>query len=107
MFSKKATKIDEIFTLNLTLCSKCQIDGEDFLNFSALLRKHELYLLEGTSVIIQRFVGYLVVHDMYPKVAKIGRKWPKSSPNGQKNTAILASPFFTYLSSFVDLKGQV
>ena len=27
MFSKKATKMDEIFTVNLTLCSKCQIDG--------------------------------------------------------------------------------
>ena len=30
MFSKKATKINEIFTSNLTLCSKCQIDGENF-----------------------------------------------------------------------------
>ena len=37
MFSKKATKIDEIFTVNLTLCSKCQIDGEDFFNFVAFL----------------------------------------------------------------------
>ena len=44
MFSKKATKIDEIFTVDLTLCSKCQIDGEDFFNFCGLLRKHELYL---------------------------------------------------------------
>ena len=43
MFSKKATKIDKIFTVNLTLCSKCQIDGEDFVNFCGLLRKHELY----------------------------------------------------------------
>ena len=40
-FSKKATKIDEIFTVDLTLC-KCQIDGEDFVNFCGLLRKHEL-----------------------------------------------------------------
>ena len=39
---KKATKINEIFTVNLTLCSKCQIDGEDFVNFCGLLRKHEL-----------------------------------------------------------------
>ena len=30
MFSKKATKIDEIFTVDLTLWSKRQIDGEDF-----------------------------------------------------------------------------
>ena len=43
MFSKMATKIDEIFTVVLTLCSKCQIDGEDFFNFCGLLRKHELY----------------------------------------------------------------
>ena len=33
MFSKKATKIDEIFNGDLTLCSKCEIDGEDFVNF--------------------------------------------------------------------------
>ena len=42
MFSKKATKIDKIFTVNLTLCSKRQIDGEDFVNFRGL-RKYELY----------------------------------------------------------------
>ena len=42
MFSKKATKIYEIFIVDLTLCSKCQIDGEDFVNFCGLLRKHEL-----------------------------------------------------------------
>ena len=42
MFSKKATKMDEIFTIDLTLCSKCQIGGEDFVNFCGLLRKHEL-----------------------------------------------------------------
>ena len=43
MFSKKATKIDEIFTFDMTLCCKCQIDGEDFVSFCGLLRKHELY----------------------------------------------------------------
>ena len=42
VFSKKATKIDEIFTVNLTVCSKCQIDGGDFVNFYGLLGKHEL-----------------------------------------------------------------
>ena len=42
MFSKKATKIDEIFTVDLMLCSKRQIDGEDFANFRGLLRKYEL-----------------------------------------------------------------
>ena len=43
MFSKKATKFDKIFTVDLTLCSNCQIDGEDFVNFCGHLRKHELY----------------------------------------------------------------
>ena len=43
IFSKKATKIDDIVTVNLTLCSKYQIHGEDFVNLSGLLRKHELY----------------------------------------------------------------
>ena len=43
VFSKKATKIDEIFTVDLTLTTNCQIDCEDFVNFCGLLRKHELY----------------------------------------------------------------
>ena len=42
MFSKKATNINEIFTVDLTLCSKCQIYGEDLVNFCGLLRKHKL-----------------------------------------------------------------
>ena len=42
MFSKKATKFDKIFTVDLMLCSKCQVEGEDFVNFCGLLRKHEL-----------------------------------------------------------------
>ena len=42
-FSEKATKIDKIFTINLTVCSNRQIDGKDFVNFCGLLRKRELY----------------------------------------------------------------
>ena len=38
MFSKNDTKIDEIFTVNLTLTTYCQINGEDYVNFSGLLR---------------------------------------------------------------------
>ena len=45
VFCKKATKIDEIFTVDLTVWSKCQIDGEDFVKFSGLLGKHGLYIL--------------------------------------------------------------
>ena len=44
VFSKKATKIGEIFTVDLTVYSKCQIDSEDFVKFCSLLEKHELYL---------------------------------------------------------------
>ena len=33
MLSKKVTKIEKIFVVDLTLCSKCQIDGEDFRQF--------------------------------------------------------------------------
>ena len=43
MFSKKATKIDKIFTIDLTICGKRQIDSEDFVNFRGLFRKYELY----------------------------------------------------------------
>ena len=46
MFSKKATKIDKIFAVNLRVCSNRQIDDEDFITFCGLLRKHELYSLE-------------------------------------------------------------
>ena len=35
MYSKKATKFEKIFTVDLTLCSKCQIDSEDFVIFVA------------------------------------------------------------------------
>ena len=42
ILSKKATKIDKIIIVDLTLCSKCQIEGEDFVNFSGLLRKSQL-----------------------------------------------------------------
>ena len=42
IFSKNATKIDEIFTIDLTFTTQCQIDGEDFVHFCGLLRKYEL-----------------------------------------------------------------
>jgi len=42
MVSKKDTKIEEIFTVDLTLCSKCQIDDIDSVKFCGLLRKHKL-----------------------------------------------------------------
>ena len=35
--------MDEIFTVDLTVTTCCQIDGEDFVNFCGLLKKSELY----------------------------------------------------------------
>ena len=42
IFSKKATKIDKIFTVDLTFTTYCQINGEDLIKFCVLLRKSEL-----------------------------------------------------------------
>ena len=47
MSSKKATKIDKIFAVDLTVTTYCQIDGKDFVNFWGLLRKRELYIGYG------------------------------------------------------------
>ena len=47
MFSKKATKIDKILTVDLTFTTQRQIDSEDFVKFCGLLRKHELYQKYG------------------------------------------------------------
>ena len=43
MLSKKATKIDEILTVDLTVTTYGQIEGEDFVNFCGFLRKCELH----------------------------------------------------------------
>ena len=39
----------KIFTVASMLCSKCQIDGEDFVNFCGLLGKYELYITTELS----------------------------------------------------------
>ena len=58
MFSKKATKIDELFTVDLTYCRKHQIDGEHFVDFCSLLRKLELY----ETAIIQNLADKCICH---------------------------------------------
>jgi hypothetical protein len=37
VLSKNATKFDKIFTLDLTLTTYCQIEGEDFIIIVAFL----------------------------------------------------------------------
>ena len=64
MFSKKATKIDEIFTVNLMLCSKCQIYGKDFVNFSDLLRKYEFYQIDPAYHNCCYFYVYIELQQM-------------------------------------------
>ena len=55
MFTKKATKNDEIFNNNLTVTTTyCQINGEDFVNFCGLLSKHELYIGSGEDMFTMR-----------------------------------------------------
>ena len=49
MFSK-TTKIDEIFTVDLTLFSKCQIDGEDSSIFVAFLENMKFNALVPKEV---------------------------------------------------------
>ena len=48
MFSKKATKIDKIFTVNLTLCSNRQIGGEDCSNFVTFLENKNFNDVPGS-----------------------------------------------------------
>ena len=58
MFSKKATKNDEIFTVDLTVTTYCQIDGEDFCG---LPRKRELYRIGVGGILscLKRFLRIL------------------------------------------------
>ena len=42
IFPKKASKIDKIFNVDLTLTTKRQIDGEDVFKFLGLFRKKYL-----------------------------------------------------------------
>ena len=48
-------KIEEIFIVDLTLTTKCQIDGEDFVNFCGLLVKHELYLCGQNEILSDNY----------------------------------------------------
>ena len=54
MFSKKATKIDEIFTDDLTLTTKCQSDGEDLINNRVNNRSINLFLTEKNCGLIRK-----------------------------------------------------
>ena len=62
MFSKKATKIDEIFTVDLTLFSNCQNCENSFLMFFSKKKiKNEFsqYLGQSTVKILSIFSAFL------------------------------------------------
>ena len=60
VFSKKATKFDKIFTVDLTLTKYCQIDSEDFVNFCGLLRKHEDYMHSlAIRIVFEKLLDFL------------------------------------------------
>ena len=72
VFSKKATKIYEIFTVDLTLTTLGQINSEDFFKFCGLLRIRKLYFKvqifwEGTKfkTISHLFWNYFKKWEMF------------------------------------------
>ena len=72
MFSKKAVKFEEIFTVDLTSRGKCQIDVEDLVSFCGLLRKHELH-----HKILQNFSqkgDTINIHVLFSRKKKIFNK---------------------------------
>ena len=107
VFSKKATKFDKIFTVDLTLCSKCQIEVEDSINFCGLLRKHQLY--------------YFVVKHFFSIVIKFlflrrPQKWTNSIPSiwhllhNVKSTVKISSIFVAfseYMNFTQETKSQL
>ena len=55
---KKATKIDKIFTVHLTLCGKRQINGEDLINFRGFPKKYEVYLRQAAPNFAYSFIMF-------------------------------------------------
>ena len=80
MFSKKATKIEEIFTSDLTLCSKRQIDGEDFVIFRGFLENMNFkfrYIFHFEQVKLVGFpIHYVLTHCTNSLSAIIAAKKP-------------------------------
>ena len=56
-FSKKATKIDEILAVDLTLCSRRQIDNEDFVIFLPFLENMNFKNRKTLHPINFRYIG--------------------------------------------------
>ena len=58
------------------LWSMCQTDGEDFVNFFGLLRKHELYQIEVLRPLFNFIVGIFQLSGQnFVRVQSSWRKW--------------------------------
>ena len=92
MFFKKVTNFDKIFTIDLTLCSKCQIDGEDFCG-------HELYYIFYISLVIKhQFICYIIqiapihwIHDVRRHIPE-GRERKQETRDTQRDCKIAKFP---------------
>ena len=93
MFSKKATKINEIFTVDLTLCSKCQIDGEDFVNFCGLF-------LENTNFTPNFWREYGRFGVSYHSLSS-ATTWEKNLPSLFQEFVSKCTAKFSHLYDFV------
>ena len=85
MFSKKATKNYKIFTADLTLTNKRQIDGEDFVIFVAFLEN-----MNFTSIEIGDRLGSLwfsISRDRFEYTVSLGYTY--SYPRSPLGTQII------------------
>ena len=77
-FSEKATKIDKIFTNNLTVCSNHEIEGEDLVNFCGFLKKHKRYPYPAMVIfciwVPKDLLNTLTVCNMTNRPPKMGPK---------------------------------
>ena len=80
---------------NLTLCSKRQIDSEDFVNFRGLFRKYELYLTSNfwtKSEITKCCAKHRIARALVAQVSQ-------SFPQGKKCGTTTSNRYSTYQKS--------
>ena len=77
MFSKNAKKIDEIFTVDLTVTTYCQIDSEDFVNFVAFSENVNFSCAAWNVFFYHKFT----IHKLFGRVIEP----PNVSPIRKKN----------------------
>ena len=86
MFSRVYKKLRNLHHTPSILCllSKCQIDGEDFVIFCGLLRKHELYMVVCTCKILVN-----LGQNMTEQQLRLTLNWLQKRPNEKSFTSPL------------------